>query len=738
MKKTQKILLLILASIFIFIFCTLFYYHISTFNAKLDTNKLISFDRSVVFYDKNGNVILEQSNGNSIVNIGEIPSHTKNAFISIEDKRFYKHKGVDYKGLFRAMFSNIKSLSFKEGASTISQQLIKNTHLTSQKTLKRKLIEIKLAKQLEAKYSKQEILEKYLNTIYFGENCYGILNASYNYFSKHPSELSLNESATLAAIIKAPTYYSPFQNYQRCFERKNLVLKQMLSQNLITKIDYENNINKPIELAQKSQTIKGVDYFKVASKQLDKILKNSPYSTSQLNVYTYIDTDSQEFLEQSINSTSLNAHKTAIMMDKNAKVCAYYSTYGDTFRQIGSIIKPILCYAPAIENNLVSSATKILDEKTNFGDYSPKNYNDNYLGEISVKNALSTSSNVCAVKLLNYLGVNTGKNYLNKLNIKTSKNDNSLCLALGATENGVSLIDITSAYCVFNNNGNFALPTFIKKITDSKGNKIYESNDKTTKVFGDDTVSIMNDMLMNTVQNGTAKKLKHCKQKLYAKTGTVGNKNGNTDAYAISYNNNYVLGVWVGNKNGELLNNNVTGGGLPANISSEIWDNLYVKEPDNNEIKMSHDVEEVYLDKFEYDNNSKLVLADDICPLRHKIKALFKKSMLPKTKSTSFSSPKIEKPNISVNNNKITIRLCLTQCINAKIYRLEKGKKIEVFDSLKNNQTVYTERIIQKNETYSYIVVPYYMTENKVYYGKEIVLEKVKSPVLETDDWWNI
>ena len=284
MKKTLKIFFIVIATLFTLAFCLGFYFYISTIGAKLDTNKLISFDRSIVFYDANSNVILEQSNGKAIVNIAEIPKHTKNAFIAIEDKRFYKHKGIDYKGLFRATLSNIKSMSFKQGASTISQQLIKNTHLTSQKTLKRKVIETKLALELEKKYTKDEILEKYLNTIYFGENCYGIKSASNHYFSKEPSQLSLNESATLASIIKAPKHYSPYQNYENCLNRKNLVLKQMFLQNLITKNEYNDNVNQPILLSQKNQSSKGVNYFDQASKEIDKILNTHQDSLTFIRI----------------------------------------------------------------------------------------------------------------------------------------------------------------------------------------------------------------------------------------------------------------------------------------------------------------------------------------------------------------------------------------------------------------------------------------------------------------------
>ena len=173
MRKSVKILCIILLSILLLLFIALSYFYIQTYDTELDVNKLVSFNRSIVFYDKKNNAVLEQSNGKTLAEISKIPSYTKNAFIATEDKRFYHHNGVDFKGLIRATFNNLKTLSFKEGGSTITQQLIKNTHLSSEKTFKRKLLEIKLARDLEKEFSKDEILEKYLNTIYFGDNCYG-------------------------------------------------------------------------------------------------------------------------------------------------------------------------------------------------------------------------------------------------------------------------------------------------------------------------------------------------------------------------------------------------------------------------------------------------------------------------------------------------------------------------------------------------------------------------------------
>ena len=230
MKKTIKIFLIVIFSIFLIVSAFLLFFHITLIDVKFDKNRLINLNHTVTCYDSNGEIFSVESNGVSVSDNEEIPEHTKQAFISIEDKRFYKHNGIDFKGLLRATFNNIKSFSLKEGASTISQQLIKNTHLSNEKTLKRKFSEIKLTRELEKQYDKNKILETYLNTIYFGDGCYGITTASKHYFNKSPSELNINESAVLAGIIKAPSNYSPVNNYEKCFERKNLVLKEMLAQ----------------------------------------------------------------------------------------------------------------------------------------------------------------------------------------------------------------------------------------------------------------------------------------------------------------------------------------------------------------------------------------------------------------------------------------------------------------------------------------------------------------------------
>lgn len=735
MKKTLKVFIMIFACLLILLLGLTIYINVITTKVNLNIDKLVSFDRSISFYDANGTLLSEQSNGINLIEINSILPHTQNAFVSIEDKRFYKHNGVDYKGLLRALLNNVKSFSFKEGASTISQQLIKNTHLSNEKTLNRKILEIKLSKQLEKKYSKKQILEKYLNTIYFGENCYGIKNASKLYFNKNVNDLTINESAMLAGIIKAPSFYSPYKNYQKCMQRKDVVLKQMLSQGYITKEQFNENYNKNVEICDVNSVLH--NYISLAKKELNDIISKSPYEAKSLEIYTYCNIDLQNNLEKKLSISNLDANKSAILIGKDGQVNAYYSTCGDIPRQLGSVIKPLVAYAPAIDLDLVHSATKILDEKTDFNGYSPKNFNNLYYGNISVKDSLSVSSNVCAVKLLNYVGLKKASNYLNKLSIPLSKNDNSLAIALGSFENGVKLSEITSAYSVFNDNGNFSKPKFIKKIIDNNGKVIYENKTKKESVFDETTISIMNDMMRNNVQNGTAKKLSFCNKILYAKTGTVGNKHGNSDAYTISYNNDYILGVWVGNQIYSNLDNAITGGNTPAVISGKIWDDIQLKENNLGEIKLSDKVNEVYIDKISYDESGKIVLADDVASNRYKIKILIKSNISQLEKSTRFSFPSIEKPKISVNNNSIEIRLCLTQYYDALIFKKENNKKYKIYDTKYGDKNLFIDNDLLPNKTYTYSVIPYYQVSDKIYYGKEIILQKIKSPTNIAGDWWN-
>ncbi len=733
MKKTLKIFLVVLTVIFIIICGVLIYFSILVKDAKLNLDLMINTNRTIEFYDKNGDLIEQFNKDKSVEKIENINDHTINAFISIEDKRFYKHNGVDFKGLMRATLNNVKNLSFKEGASTISQQLIKNTHLSSEKTLKRKLIEIKLALTLEKKMSKDQILETYLNTIYFGNGCYGIKDAAKFYFNKQPGELTLNESAILAATIKAPSVYSPTSNAKKCYERKNLILKEMLDQSLINQNDYNLAKNEQIKLNNQKSSTK-YDFFDYAKCELDDLIKNSPYKYKKLKIFTSYSSETQKIIEEKTKDLIKEYEYSAIICDNNFDVLAFTSSCGQPLRQVGSTIKPLLCHAPAIELNLIESCTPLLDEKTDFNGYSPSNYNNKYYGYISAKESLAKSSNVCAVKLLNYIGIDRATRFINQLGIKTTDNDKNLSLALGASENGTKLSNIVNAYGVFQNNGNYKKIASIDKICTENDEIIYKNAKNDIKVFSPETVEIINDMLRETVENGTSKRLSALNFPIYAKTGTVGSNKGNTDAYSVSYTSENLVGIWIGNKSEQLLPNNITGGTLPSSIAYELWSKIS-KNPQ--QIKTTSNLYEINLDKESYDKDHELVLADINSPKRYVLTEKIKNPNLILKQSTRFSSPKIEEFKSSYNNNIFELSLCHAKYLNCIVIRELDGRKTEVFNTLYNGDYFIDDTLLP-NKVYRYYVVPYYNGDDKIIYGNESLITTIKTPAVEFNDWWKV
>lgn len=735
MKKALKIILVVLSCLFIVFLGAIIYFSSITSSYKLDESKLVNMQRTVSYLDSKGYILREEYDGQEVTEYNNIPEHVKNAFIAIEDKRFYEHKGVDVKGLFRAGVNNVKSLSLREGASTITQQLIKNTHLSGEKTFKRKFAELKLAIELERRFTKEEILEKYLNTIYFGDGCYGITSASKHYFGKSPEDLTINDGAILAATIKAPSNYSPLSNVDKCTARKNLVLSEMFKQGYITAEEYEFNKNCKVSVVSDGEkTI--YDYFYLARKEVNELTKNSPYVYKNIKIYTCFDEQGQKLLDENLGDIDLNTDKSAVFISSKGEIRAYYSSCGDISRQMGSTIKPILVYAPAIENDVVNSCTPILDEKTDFNGYCPSNYNDKYYGYVSVKESLSKSLNVCSAKLLNYVGVENAFDYLKKTDIPFCEEDLNLSSALGATINGAKLTQLTSSYSLFINDGNYLSPHCVLKITTEDGDVIYERKEKAEKIFGEDTVCILNDMMSSVVTDGTAKKLSFLDFPVCAKTGTVGTDIGNTDAYSISYTTDAVLGVWFGNKDNSIMDNKITGGGIPTVAASEFWKRYYSSGKYPSNFNVCDSVSEIELDAISYKENHRLELADEKAPKRYKMKALFKNSSIPTAVSTRFSSPEIKLPEIIVNNGKIQIRLCQTEYFELLIYRAYDNQKSLIYDSHENGFKELLDDDLKVNTEYTYSVIPYCILDGEKIFGEEVIIKKIKSPAISASDWW--
>lgn len=709
------------------IFGAFVYLIILSQGVSFDKNKLVSAQSQVTFYDCNNEKINStfQSNGINYTKISEVNKDTINAFISTEDKRFYSHNGIDYKRLAKATLNNVTSLSFKEGASTISQQLIKNTHLSSKKTLKRKAQEVRLTISLEREFSKDEILEKYLNTIYFGENCYGIASASSKFFGKKVSDLSLEESATLAGIIKGPTTYSPIKNNEKCLKRRNLVLNLMLKQNKITQNQFEKAIATKINLDNYNSSSNCEPYLTEAFKEFEKENSFYPYrNKTEYKIYTYLDKGVQEICENA--KMNIGTDESIIILDNSTySVLGYYSTCGEINRSPASTIKPILVYAPALEYNQVSPMTQILDEKININGYSPKNVNDDYKGYVSVKDALSKSINIPAVKLLNDVGLQKCIKFAKNNGIRFDEKDNTLSIALGGFTNGITLKELTNSYLPFSNGGYYDSCKFIKKVEDKKGKIIYKRKNIQSQTLREDTAYLMTDMLKSSISDGTLKKLRSLSLEIAGKSGTNGNDNGNLDAYSITYSKNYTLGVWLGNKSGKLMGNNISGGSYPANISYNIWSNLS-QTKNLGSFDIPDSVITLDIDKNSYEKEHTLLLADDNAPKEQILSGYFSKNNKPTKISQRFSNPKIENIEINTANDSVCIRVCLAYYLNFNLFREENGKN-KIIKSGKGNDSVI--EIIdkpKKDREYTYSIVPYYINKDgKKIYGEKIVLPKI-------------
>lgn len=737
MKAIYKILISVAVMIQIVILSFASVFFIITKDAKLDESKLLAVENSVEIYDGKDNLVSEASyiGNRKAIRSEDLNDYTINAFISIEDKRFYSHNGLNYLRMGKAFLKNILSRSFKEGASTISQQLVKNTHLTSEKTLKRKLKEIKLTKQLEKKYSKKKIMEMYLNTIYFGHNCFGIANASEYYFGKNPSELTVGESAALAGLIKSPNTYSPFNDSERCLKRRNLVLSKMSEQNYLNNTDYCSALTEA--LPEKSHTENDNPYLDEALKEVDAMGDNYDLY-GKIKVYTYLDCKLQKFISNIDGGISSDL---SICIGDNEKkgIKAYYSTLNEQIRrQPGSTIKPLLVYSPAIEEKLITPATPIKDEKINFNGYSPSNFGNEYKGYISARRALSESVNVPAVKILNSLGINTACKYADKLELPITEKDKSLALALGGMNEGFTLKELVSAYGTFSNSGNFQKYDFVRKI-EKDGKIIYEKKENERKIFSEDTVSLINDILHDATKTGTAKKLKDLPFWIYAKTGTCGNNEKNTDAYTVSYTSSDTVGIWMGKKDYGGIE--TTGGGIPCMLSCIINEFIY-NNTKPKMIKYSDKIVNIPLDKEAYDTSHCMIIADDSAPKQEIITELFSKNNLPESKSHRFSYPELASvPTIKYDDDKVYISLKPYKYFNYTIIRTSDKGEEDQFDF--QNKETFIDDTLKEGRIYSYVLIPSY----KNYTGRKYSLPSIttvknnisnihKESITEKE-WWN-
>lgn len=727
MKKYLKLGLLSFL-IFLIILSGMFFYVINvTKDARLDIDKLQTQENPTFLDCDEKEVYPRFVSHMSNISYDDLPDSIINALVCTEDKRFFKHNGVDYVGIARATVNNLKSRSFKEGGSTITQQLIKNTHLSNDKTVKRKLKEIKLAHQLEKKLPKKEILVAYLNTVYFGNNCFGINKAAKYYFDKDVAALDLSESAMLVGLLKAPNKYDPYINYDKAINRKDIVVKLMKKQGKISENECNYELNKSLVLAEHIENDEF--YFKRCMDEVGEII--SPYEYGGSIIYTYFRPEKQKLINDVLSSVESDCGKTAVILS-DGKVEAYFSTENcENKTQPASTIKPLLVYAPSIDKGIISEATKICDEEYSFGDYSLKNYGDKYYGYIDCKSALAYSLNVPAVKILNSLTAKTANKYLNKTSLK-NETENLSC-ALGNIDTLPSIKEIAESYSCFNDEGQFSKAKFVKKIVDRQGKVLYEDKHTKTKVFDKDTAYIVSDMLKACVEKGTAKKLNNNNFQVYAKTGTNGTKYGNVNALCIAYTSENIFGINLFAKNNKLLDNSISGGTYPCialnKIITNYYENKYPKD-----LNIEENVCKVKLSKTAYDEDNVLMQSDDESFDKDVFYGYFKREYLPKLKDTHISNPTVK--SIKIIDNIENYEL---------FYEMQNGVDFDVYKSIDGNkkQKIYSSESHEKFIDYDidhkeivYTIVPYSYGKSGKITGEEITLPKIKKHLNVDGDKW--
>lgn len=625
-----------------------------------DVYRITGCDRTSIIYDGQSDVVtrLHGIQDRTWVSISELQPSTVYAFISAEDARFFEHEGVDVIRIAGAIVADIKAGSYVQGASTISQQLIKLSHLTSEKTISRKAEEAALAYEMERQYSKEDILEMYLNYVYFGGGYYGIEAAAEGYFGVHASDLTLDQSAMLAGILKSPSGYAPHINYAASINRRNNILRLMRDYGYITDDEKKQaSARRPTILHDKREEYSGY-YTDAVTKSaaalmgitVDELIRGG-YS-----IYSAMDSDIQHYCEEMFKNGELfpaeDSEAAIVVLEPStgmvvAMVGGRSYTGGISFnratdirRQPGSVIKPVIAYAPAFEYLNYTAADMILDEETTFADYTPSNYGNKYYGWVTVREAVTKSLNVPAVKTLSAVGVYRAKDFAKRCGIEFDDKDDSLALALGGFTYGVSPLQIAGAYSCFASGGIYNTPTLIKKITDRNGLTVYEYKQDSRRVMSEANAYILTSMLKSVVTEGTGHRLNTLDIPIAGKTGTVGLANGNRDAWMAGYTPEYTAVVWQGYDSDRLglLPSSATGGTYPALMLYELFNHIY---PDgrSGDFEKPESVKQYSIDAKTLKKQHKAVLANAMTPQSSRVTEYFTEETAPEDVSGYWAVP---------------------------------------------------------------------------------------------------
>ena len=538
-------------------------------------------------YDIKGNeiAVVHAEEDREPVKSEEIPENLKKAFLATEDVRFYEHIGIDYRGVMRAMWENITHRAVAEGGSTITQQLARNAYLNQERTFSRKIQEMFLALKIEHRHTKEEILEMYLNQIYFGRGVYGIQAASKYYFNKNVEDLDLNECAMLAGIPKSPNHYSPLNNLEEAQKRKAVVLHQMAKYGFISSSTAQKTAKQEIHLVQSAPKEVGDAYYfinYVKQTIIDKYGDDGLYKGG-LKIYTTLDMDMQRAAEEAMKNlpemneanglkqpqgalVAIDPHSGYIKAMVGGRGTDMFNRAALAERQPGSAFKPFV-YAAALESGYRPDSIVADTPFTKYG-WNPQNYDRSFYGSVPLSSVCAQSLNVATVRVADDIGIDKVIKYAQDMGISTlvlegERNDVNLSTALGGITRGVTPLELTSAYCTFANKGIYAKGTPIVKVLDRDGNVLeeYPNPNNSRRVLKEETAANLDSMLQGVVSHGTGTRA-NIGGHVAGKTGTTSDYH---DAWFVGYVPDLVVGVWIGTDDNQPMGS-MTGGTLPADI----------------------------------------------------------------------------------------------------------------------------------------------------------------------------
>jgi penicillin-binding protein 2A len=586
-KKNQWLMLVISFVVFLFLSVIGGYFALIYAGGQMiDSTKLedIKTEPSVV-YDRNGeeigNLYMKETR-DEYVPMEKIPKHLVDAFVAVEDKRFFEHNGVDMIRIAGAIIKDIRAGAAVEGGSTITQQLAKNVFLSHEKTFWRKTKEVSIAIGLERRYSKQQIMEMYLNKIYLGHGLFGVEAASQYYFDKsllndNDEELTLAEAAMLAALPKAPTHYSPFNDPEKAKERRDTVLRLMYEQKYIT-LEQKEAAQKeklPVRTADKDEPGMNpgyrayIDYVIREAKEKYGVEEDALYRGGW-KIYTSFDRKMQDAAIKAFanpqnfpkNGKTKQVDAGMIVIDaKTGGIAAMmggrnyvnkgFNLATDMRRQPGSSLKPLVAFAPALDTGDFTIYSRLSNQRQDFNGYSPRNHNGKYSESVSMKEALVQSLNVPTVWLLDQIGIKTGMNYLEKFGIPLAPEDRNLAIALGGLHKGTSPLQMAQAYTAFANGGMMSKAHAITKLEDPRSGFVKVVDIEQTRVIKPQTAWDMHTMLEASVKYGTSKAAAISGREVAGKTGTTQSEvsdrsTDNKDVWFVGYTPEYVSAIWMG------------------------------------------------------------------------------------------------------------------------------------------------------------------------------------------------